>query len=203
VGINLGFNSPQKPQLDQAMWTAVIFKSIQQNQLKKIQSDEKLDFTIDKPESKISSVNLLEYTSPPETPNDFDFEYIVPPSDSGEEKFEGDPEIMMDSTETTSDSTKMMIDSTETIPDSTEAIQDSTQKNLDSLEVSADSIEVDWREIDSLARIEQFHYQREEKTYVELQRKKQSKFFLEPSSTYKTRSVRIDSTGHCFARCSG
>ena len=128
MGINLGFNSPQTPRLDQAMWTAFIFKTIHQNQVQKLQSEESLNFNLNKPETNLSSVNLLEYSSPPETPNDFDFEYVVPPSDSGEEKFEGDPEIMMDSTETASDSTEMIIDSTETIPDSTEAVKDSTQK---------------------------------------------------------------------------
>ena len=63
------------------------------------------------------------------------------------------------------------------------------------MQVSEDSIKVDWRMFDSTARLEQFRYQREDKPYVEVRRKKQSKFFLEPTSSYKTRTVRIDSTG--------
>ena len=48
---------------------------------------------------------------------------------------------------------------------------------------------------DSTARLQYFRYQREDYPYTTLTQKKKSKFFIEPSPTYKTRKVTIDSTG--------
>ncbi len=93
-------------------------------------------------------------------------------------------------------------------PDSTEEEEttsfDSTLSVVDSLLtdslstdslLAADTTKVDWREIDSTARLEYFHYHREDEPYVQLEQKKQSKFFVEPSSQYKKRTITIDSTG--------
>ncbi|MCL4280608.1 MAG: hypothetical protein KJZ60_13160, partial [Ignavibacteriaceae bacterium] len=44
-------------------------------------------------------------------------------------------------------------------------------------------------------RLEQFRFQREEKPYIEAGEKKQSKFFAQPTTNLKQRSVKIDSTG--------
>ena len=118
-----------------------------------------------------------------------------PPSDSGEQKVEKESEILLDPTNFLNDSTGESIDSAAEGFDSTGISSDSTGVGSDSLEVSEDSIKVDWRLMDSTARLEQFRYQREDKPYVELRKKKQSKLFLEPTSSYKTRTVRIDSTG--------
>ena len=49
--------------------------------------------------------------------------------------------------------------------------------------------------LDSTARLEYFRYQREDVPFTSLQQKKKSKFFVEPSPTYKSRTVTIDSTG--------
>ncbi len=93
-------------------------------------------------------------------------------------------------------------------PDSTDEEEtssfDSTLSVVDSLlsdSLSTDSLltndttKVDWREIDSTARLEYFRYHREDKPYVEIEPKKQSEFFVEPSPQYKKRTITIDSTG--------
>jgi len=66
--------------------------------------------------------------------------------------------------------------------------------NIDST-FSADTIKVDWREIDSTNRVEYFRYTREDEPYVQLDEKKQSKFFVSPSVALIQRTVKIDSTG--------
>jgi len=158
------------------MWSAAIYKSIQNDQFKipLNQKEEKPVFDLNKTETDLASINLMDYVLPPDSPNDIRLEYISQPADSGEEKDEGENKILLDSTNT---------------------VTDSTESKVDSLQANGDSVKVDWREVDSLARIEQFHYQREDLPYVEVQRKKQSRFFLEPSGNYKTRTIRLDSTG--------
>ena len=84
-------------------------------------------------------------------------------------------------------------DSTFTSGDSTFVKGDSTQI-ADSL-LSADTVKVDWREIDSTNRIKYFHYHREDVPYVRIEDKKQSKFFVQPSPTFRQRTLEIDSTG--------
>ncbi len=181
MGINLGFISPQKPQLNQAMWSDVVFKTLQakNNQNFQHEKENQFSFQLDKPENNLASINLMDYLMPPDSPPEIDFEY--PPADSGEKKSEEESEILLDPTNFLNDSTGEKIDS--------------TKGSSDSLKTSGDSIKVDWRLSDSTARLEQFRFQREDKSYVELQRKKQSKFFIEPTSSYKTRTVRIDSSG--------
>ncbi len=61
--------------------------------------------------------------------------------------------------------------------------------------LAADTIKVDWREIDSTNRVEYFRYTREDEPYVQLDEKKQSKFFVTPSAAIIQRTVNIDSTG--------
>ncbi len=67
--------------------------------------------------------------------------------------------------------------------------KDTLAKKTDSLAV------VDSMSIDSTARLKYFHYEREDLPYVTLKQKRMSKFFAQPSPTYKTRTVEIDSTG--------
>ena len=190
MGINLGFNSPQKPQLNQAIWSDVVFKTLQAQNLLKLQQEVegKLNPELNKPETNLTSINLMDYLMSPDSPQEFEMDFDNPPPDSGEEKSEKESEILLDPTNFLNDSTGESVDSTG------EKL-DSTGVSSDSLQVSKDSIKVDWRMMDSTARLEQFRYQREDKPYIELRKKKQSKFFLEPTSSYKTRTVRIDSSG--------
>lgn len=89
----------------------------------------------------------------------------------------GDSTIVIDSLNINTDSLGFAADS----------LMDST--------LTADTVKIDWMAIDSTSRIEYFRYQREDKPYVELKKKKQSKFFLQTSPTYKQRRTTIDSTG--------
>lgn len=59
----------------------------------------------------------------------------------------------------------------------------------------SDSIEVDWMAVDSTNRIKYFHYDREDKPYVQIEQDKESKFFVQPSAGFIQRSISIDSTG--------
>ncbi|HCY77178.1 MAG TPA: cell surface protein SprA [Ignavibacteriales bacterium] len=81
--------------------------------------------------------------------------------------------------------------------DSTNVLQ--TGKGKDSLKtvvkVNQDSLRLYQMSLDSTARLEYFRYQREDVPYTTLKQKKKSKFFVEPSPNYKSRTVTIDSTG--------
>jgi len=90
------------------------------------------------------------------------------------------------------DDNSTFLDSTIVGGDSTFSI-DSTL-NIDST-LAADTVKVDWREIDSTNRVEYFHYTREDEPYLQLEKKKQSKFFITPSPQFIQRTVNIDSTG--------
>ncbi|HLG32080.1 MAG TPA: cell surface protein SprA, partial [Ignavibacteriaceae bacterium] len=60
----------------------------------------------------------------------------------------------------------------------------------------ADSvIIIDSLALDSTNRLKYFKYDREDKPYVEIRPKKQSKFFVQPSPAYVKRSIEMDSTG--------
>jgi len=77
--------------------------------------------------------------------------------------------------------------------DSTLSVNDSTL-TTDSLFVT-DSLQIDRMAIDSTNRLKYFHYQREDKPYVQLEESKQSSFFILPSAGLFQRSVKIDSSG--------
>ncbi|MGB5528515.1 MAG: hypothetical protein WBQ32_00955, partial [Ignavibacteriaceae bacterium] len=175
AGINLGFRSPQKPQLNHEMWFDACFITVSEEYSQKLKQEEKenFNFRLKQSETKITSLTtpneMILYQAPP----GLDGEFSIPPPDSGESEF-------LDTTLIKSDSTLISLDSTMTLIDTLAA---------------EDTVKIDWREIDSTARLEQFRYSREDKPYVEPGEKKQSKFFLQPSPTYKRRTVEIDSSG--------
>jgi hypothetical protein len=74
-------------------------------------------------------------------------------------------------------------------------LSDTSKVISDSLLSLVDTVKVDSAALDSSARMKYFKYQREDKPYVELKRKKQSKFFAYPDQRFITRSIQIDSTG--------
>ena len=74
--------------------------------------------------------------------------------------------------------------------DTTKNLSDSTLSKVDSTLKAKELF------LDSTARIEQFHYQRNDHIYTEFTPHKRSKFFAYPSSTYFTRTVKLDSTGN-------
>jgi cell surface protein SprA len=157
------------------LWFDAIFKTLYPEYIphSKEASDLKLNFGVNPPESQITSLNSPGNHPVYQSPTELQFGFEGSPSDSGDKKLE-EEEILFDAEET---------------------FQDSTEEFIDSMLVAVDTLEVDWRKTDSTARIEHFRFQREDKPYVEIHEKKQSKFFVKPSPTYKLRTVKIDSTG--------
>ncbi|MEJ2105081.1 MAG: cell surface protein SprA, partial [Ignavibacteriaceae bacterium] len=157
------------------MWLDACFKTIAEDYLQNLKNDDKKDFNLKFGEHKdeISSLRLPADMILQQSPNEIGNEFEIPPSDSGENKF---------------------LDSTLIKSDSSFTSLDSTISKTDTL-AAEDTVKIDWREIDSTARLEQFKYEREEKPYVELTEKNLSKFFAQPSPTFRKRTVKIDSTG--------
>ena len=157
------------------MWLDACFKTVSEDYLQNREQEEKENSVLmlnnrnDEFASLGHSDDMIIYQSPQELNGGFE---ITPP-DSGEKNY-------FDSTLVVSDSSSIPFDSTITKADTLTAL---------------DTVKVDWREIDSTARLEQFKYTREDEPYVELGEKKQSKFFLQPSPTFRRRTVTIDSTG--------
>ncbi|MCW8811635.1 MAG: cell surface protein SprA, partial [Ignavibacteriaceae bacterium] len=175
AGINLGFHSPQKPQLNHEMWLDACFKTVSEEYLENLEQEEKENSGLnpDHSDDRITPLKLIKDMIIYQAPPDLGDEFEIPPADSGEKKF-------LDSTLIKSDSSFISLDSTIT--------------NTDTL-AAKDTVKIDWREIDSTARLEQFRYHREDEPYVEQSEKKQSKFFVQPSPTFRRRTVTIDSTG--------
>ena len=65
----------------------------------------------------------------------------------------------------------------------------------DSLSARKDTVKLDSMSIDSTARLQNFHYQREDEPYVDLKQKPGSEFFAQPSSAFASKKIQIDSTG--------
>ena len=158
------------------MWFDAVFKTLHSDyyQNHSLEKNENSDLKSEQRETKLTSLNLMEYLLPPDTPSEIEFDFEIPDADSGEKKLEEEEEILLDPTFNPNDSTEAF---------------------ADSLLAKEDTVKIDWRTLDSTARLEQFRFQREEKSYVEAGEKKQSKFFAQPTSSYKQRTVKIDSTG--------
>ncbi|MDZ7624825.1 MAG: cell surface protein SprA [Ignavibacteriaceae bacterium] len=165
------------------MWFDAVFKSLHPEYLQKLpqEKEEEQSPGLAKQENQITSLNLMSYLLPPKSPQELEFDFEIPDSDSGEKSLEGEEEIVLDPTFN--------------FKDSTESFTDSTKALTDSLLAKEDTVKIDWRTLDSTARLEQFRFQRDEKSYVDAGEKKQSKFFAQPTTSYKQRTVKIDSTG--------
>lgn len=157
------------------MWLDACFKTVSEEYLENFKQEEKENsgLKLDKSKDEITSLRLPNEMILYQSPQELDGEFEIPPADSGEKKF-------LDSTMIKSDSSFTSLDSTITKADTL---------------AKKDTVKIDWREIDSTARLEQFKYEREDKPYVEPAEKKQSKFFLQPSPTFRRRTVTIDSSG--------
>ncbi|MEE9448503.1 MAG: hypothetical protein V3V72_00510, partial [Ignavibacteriaceae bacterium] len=103
--------------------------------------------------------------------------------------------VQPDSTSILSDSTFITSDSISILLDSTLVNNDSTLAPKDSIPVNLDSLRLYEMGLDSTNRLRYFRYQREDKPYVELKEKQESKFFVEPTATFKRRTIKLDSTG--------
>lgn len=160
------------------MWFDAVFKTLHsdyyQNLLHEKDEEQESSLVLTKKENQLTSLNLMQYLLPPKAPNELEFDFEIPDSDSGETKKEEDEKIELDPTFNFKDSTEVL---------------------TDSLLAKEDTVKIDWRTLDSTARLEHFRFQREDKPYVEVSEKKQSKFFAQPTSNYKQRTVKIDSAG--------
>jgi len=132
--------------------------------------------------------NLRSFDSKNKNPLDF----IQPNSDQQSQK-----DLLLISSSSIPDSPDVVIpDSIFIPPDSTSFIKKDGKDSLKlKVKVNEDSIRIFKMSLDSSARLEQFRYQRVDVPYISLYQNKKSKFFVEPSPTYKTRTITIDSTG--------
>lgn len=169
AGINLGFGSGYKSQVNEAMLQAACYDFISsQNSFELPNQSEPLHQTpvFNKQEDFSVFFNDFSY---PDSP-------VVAIDDS----------VLMvkdDSLHISSDSLQLT---------DTTKITDPFKKNV---KVNEDSLRLVKMSLDSTARLQYFRYQREDIPYTTLAQKKRSKFFVEPSPAYKTRKVTIDSTG--------
>jgi len=85
-------------------------------------------------------------------------------------------------------------DKTNTI-DSLKVIPDSLLKKNKTVKVNKDSLQLLQMSIDSTARIENLKYQPKYSPFVKFKQKRISPIFLQPSSSFRRRTVEIDSTG--------
>lgn len=88
-------------------------------------------------------------------------------------------------------------DSTDKITsvDSLKVLPDSVLKRIKPVKVNEDSLKLLQMSIDSTARIENLKYKPKYLPFVKLKAKKISPLFLQPSATFRTKTVDIDSTG--------
>ena len=162
AGINLGFSSSDKTQMNKEIWREICFNLITlQNEL---QSN--------------SVSNQYELSSFNSNNSELRIPLTTVPPDTGLES-------KIDSTLLEGDST--FITQTDTGKTS---LTDSTK-----IIVNKDSLRLYQWSQDSTARLQHFKYQREDVPYVTLRQKRLSKFFVEPSPTFKQRKIIIDSTG--------
>ncbi|MGE5439300.1 MAG: cell surface protein SprA, partial [Bacteroidota bacterium] len=90
----------------------------------------------------------------------------------------------------------------DTLNTNTRAITDTLNKRLESDTTAKKKVSMTlldslaMRSKDSTARMENFHYKRQDVPYVQLNPKKKSSFFATPSSQLVSRTVELDSTGN-------
>ena len=171
AGINFGFGSEYKSQLDKGLLQAACYDLL--TDLNNFNQNQDIENKIIKPETDKPNSDLL-----------LEGNFIVPDS----------PYVAKD------DSILIPNDSSlvKSLTDSTKLVQ--TIKGKDSLKtkikINQDSLRLVQMSLDSTARLQYFRYQREDLPYTTLKQKKKSKFFIEPSPSFKSRSITIDSTGN-------
>ena len=170
AGINLGFGSGYKSQVNEAMLQAACYNLLSELHNFSFRNQYDSEITMQNPEYNATDLLLVDNPFPPDSP-------FVAKEDS----------IL---TFPDSTNSNLLFDST--------SVQD-TVVEKDSLkikvEVNQDSLRIFQMSLDSTARLQYFRYQREDVPYTSLRQKKKSKFFVEPSPSYKTRTITIDSTG--------
>jgi hypothetical protein len=167
AGINLGFGSGYKSQVNEVLLQTACFDLL----------------------TELHSIDLR---------NQFNSEIIKPNS----EQKTAEDLLIIDSPFSPDSPFVAIDDSILANPDSSDLgkILDSSNvigslKGKDSLKtkvkVNQDSLRLFQMSLDSSARLEYFRYQREDVPYTTLSHKKKSKFFIEPSPSYKTRKLQL------------
>jgi len=167
AGINLGFGSGYKSQVNEAMLQAACYDLI--SDIQNLNHNNQYDIGLIKPYSEQKKSNelfIMDNSFSPDSPFVAIDDSILSPVDST------DLNKLLDSTSVTG--------------------KDSLKSKV---KVNQDSLRLVQMALDSTARLQYFRYQREDVPYTSLQQKKKSKFFVEPSPTYKSRTISIDSTG--------
>ena len=88
------------------MWFDAVFKTLHSEYYQNLQREKEQNFNLAKPENQITSLNLMDYLLPPESPQELELDFEIPDSDSGEKKLEGEEEIVLDPTFNFKDSTE-------------------------------------------------------------------------------------------------
>ncbi len=173
AGINLGFGSGYKSQVNEAILQSACFNLC----------------------SYINSINQQKYQQP-----DLQHPNVTKPN-TAELTLLNNPAILDSPDVSIHDSILIKQDSTKlkSITDSTKNLISVTGKSKDSIKVKTkvnlDSLKLWQMSLDSTNRLKYFHYQRQDLPYVTYWQKKKSKFFVEPSPSFITRTITIDSTG--------
>ncbi len=70
------------------MWFDAVFKSVQSDYLQNLhqEKEEEQNLSLAKQEDQITSLNLMNYFLPPESPQELELDFEIPDSDSGEKK---------------------------------------------------------------------------------------------------------------------
>ena len=200
AGMNLGFGSGYKSQVNEAMLQAACYDLLVDLNNFSIRNQSNTEIVKPNPEPHQNDLLLINNSLPPDSP-------FVAKDDSIITATELPSLIQDDSVNVAKDSLLVTKnDSLLTEPDST-ALDNpldsanvlQTVKGKDSLKtevkINQDSLRIYRMSLDSTARLQYFRYQREDIPYTSLKQKKKSKFFIEPSASYKTSSITIDSTG--------
>ncbi len=169
AGINLGFGSGYKSQVNEAMLQAACYDFI--SEIRNINHHYQYDNGLLQPELEKKKSN--------------DF-VIIDNSFSPDSPFVS----IDDSIFSVNDSTDLS-----DLLDSTNILAGDKDTSKTKVKINQDSLRLVQMALDSTARLQYFRYQREDVPYTTLKHKKKSKFFVEPSGTFKTTTISIDSTG--------
>ncbi|MEO8231522.1 MAG: cell surface protein SprA [Ignavibacteriota bacterium] len=192
AGINLGFGSEYKSQVNEVMLQAACYDLI--SDLRNFNLHNQYDTGLIKPETEKKQSNdltIIDNSFSPDSPFVAIDDSIISLTDSTALI------NLLDSTNIIEDSVLFLNDSSalSNLLDSTKVLGTGKDSSKTKVKINQDSLRLVQMALDSTARLEYFRYQREDIPYTTLKQKRKSKFFVEPSPNYKTTSVTIDSTG--------
>ncbi len=192
AGINLGFGAGYKSQVNEAMLQAACYDLISDLRSYNLHNQDDTGLLKTETEKKQSdNLIITDHFFASDSPFVAIDDSTIFLTDSSAYT------NLLDSTNLVKDSTFAFDDSSASgnLPDSTNILGTGKDSSKTKVKINQDSLRLVQMSLDSTARLKYFRYQREDLPYTSLKHKKQSKFFIEPSPTYKQTSVKIDSTG--------